>query len=456
MATPPSADTRTLFKMISDGQWHPYDKIRDAIAASVAPGRALRRYEERVAYKRKYSKDPDYDTAANEDERILLGARACAQSVISSWKGRGVQYRAFADRKEIRLRPGFTSWGLQAEGIPAPASGNSEPSEDAAAPPDEPPAAVAPQPPTPQPSMGVLHESHETVTINKLTLATTCSACGDLIVSGGSYGGVTPAGKEQCRGKPLAAAELPEPAIDVPRMTMLSPTESEFTLKTLSDEGDRSVRNAIGRADGLMTKANEILSRQQHEPVRTIWDPQENRLRPATEEEVAATSGLLGERGARRRPAVENFAWEEPAVVLPEDVRCLGHIQLPPVPVVELTAEEDAATQAAFDAEIASRIPGHWDPPAASPSVVKPPVVTEGGTASVEDAPLPDAEPVPQDAEMALFRESEVRLIIKDEVGKAIDAFQVGMEQYLAEQFEQLNQQLNQIRTARGKWVYHP
>lgn len=129
MATPPSDDTRILFKLISDGEWHEYSVVRDRLAMTVAPGRALRKYQERVDYARKYKQDPSYDTSATEDERIELGRRACAQITITSWKGRALQTQGEGPQKMIRLKPGFKTWGVEfGGGSPDPRPEDSEPS----------------------------------------------------------------------------------------------------------------------------------------------------------------------------------------------------------------------------------------------------------------------------------------------------------------------------------------
>lgn len=150
MATPPNDDTKTLFQILADGEWHNYEEVRDAIAASVPPGRALRKYEERVEYKRKYTNDPSYDTDASEDDRIFYGARACGQVVITSWKGRGVDFTGTAGNKMIRKKPGFSTWGIEhapndpkepeeAQGVPRVPPDGPEPSEPDAQLPEEPP-----------------------------------------------------------------------------------------------------------------------------------------------------------------------------------------------------------------------------------------------------------------------------------------------------------------------------
>ncbi len=113
MATPPSDDSRMLFKLLADGEWHPYEAIRDRLAATVPPGRALRKYEERIEYARRYKGDPDYDTDADEDTRIYYGSRSCAQIAITSWKGRGLMFYGEGPKKQIRIKPGFKSWGIE-------------------------------------------------------------------------------------------------------------------------------------------------------------------------------------------------------------------------------------------------------------------------------------------------------------------------------------------------------
>ncbi len=115
MATPPSDDTIMLFKLLADGKWHDYEEIRDRIMASIPPGRALRKYDERIAYARKAKGDPYYDTEATEDERIYYGAKQCAQIVITSWKNRGLMYSGTGPNKQIRMKPGIKVYGVDVE-----------------------------------------------------------------------------------------------------------------------------------------------------------------------------------------------------------------------------------------------------------------------------------------------------------------------------------------------------
>lgn len=112
MATPPSDDTITLFKLLADEQWHPYFEIRDKLAKSVPPGRALRKYDEAYRMGRTQRKQEPTGSPLSEDDQILYGARKCAQVTISSWKGKGIISRGEGADKEVRIKPGFQAWGV--------------------------------------------------------------------------------------------------------------------------------------------------------------------------------------------------------------------------------------------------------------------------------------------------------------------------------------------------------
>lgn len=130
MATPPNDDTKTLFRLLVDRQWHSYVEIRESIAKTVPPGRARRRYEQDYRHNRKtrrlHHNDPDPEPRKSLDEQIDIGQRACARAIISSWKRAGaILQRGNDNGREIRVRDGFTSWGIpgfepQAEGDDPP------------------------------------------------------------------------------------------------------------------------------------------------------------------------------------------------------------------------------------------------------------------------------------------------------------------------------------------------
>lgn len=112
MATPPSDETRTLFKLLLDREWHRYEDIHTALAATVPPGKALRRYENRLSASRGLRGDQKTEILLTETEQIDFGQRGIAQATISSWKGRGIIQRGEGRDKEIKIKPGFQTWGL--------------------------------------------------------------------------------------------------------------------------------------------------------------------------------------------------------------------------------------------------------------------------------------------------------------------------------------------------------
>ncbi len=141
MATPPSDDTIMLFKLLADGEWHPYQEIKDKLGASVPPGRALRKYEEAYRAGRVQRNAEPVTSPLSEDDQIRYGGLKCAQVTISSWKGKGVIQRMVNGEKEIRMKPGFQSYRVndgagqapdppqEAEGYTEVPPSDSEPSE---------------------------------------------------------------------------------------------------------------------------------------------------------------------------------------------------------------------------------------------------------------------------------------------------------------------------------------
>lgn len=113
MGTPPNDDSKTLFRILADGEWHNYAQVRDALGRTVAPGRALRKYQEGIDFQRRYRNDPNYDTSHDDGVRIRLGQRKCAQVAISSWRRNdAIESRGENLQKEIRVKPGFRAYGI--------------------------------------------------------------------------------------------------------------------------------------------------------------------------------------------------------------------------------------------------------------------------------------------------------------------------------------------------------
>jgi hypothetical protein len=146
MATPPSDDSKMLFRLLADGQWHPYHEIKAGVANAVPPGRAIRRYQDRLRQSRELRNQPaSGEILRSEDEQIRLGAMSAAQVAMTSWKGRGIMVRGEGQFKEVRVKPGFSLYGTEngeepgaeaqepgkeGEGLPEVPPSDSEPSEE--------------------------------------------------------------------------------------------------------------------------------------------------------------------------------------------------------------------------------------------------------------------------------------------------------------------------------------
>jgi hypothetical protein len=102
-----------LFRLLADGEWHNYQTVKFAIAATVPPGRALRKYQERLRQTRELRRDPNTEIYRSDDEQIRLGAAACAQITMTSWRGKGIIVRGEGPDKEVKVKPGFKTWGLE-------------------------------------------------------------------------------------------------------------------------------------------------------------------------------------------------------------------------------------------------------------------------------------------------------------------------------------------------------
>lgn len=105
MATPVTDETRTLIKLLQSGEWMPYSKIYESLAATVPPGKAVRRYRSRVA-QRELHEGPRRTPELPEDQQIASGQRTLANVTINSAKKRFVEIDIIDGEKRIRLRPG--------------------------------------------------------------------------------------------------------------------------------------------------------------------------------------------------------------------------------------------------------------------------------------------------------------------------------------------------------------
>lgn len=101
-----SPEAKTLFRLLNGGEWHDYTPISDKLARTIAPGKALRRYEERRKRRQERLtgaplKEP------SEDDKILFGQRLLANSVINGIKQRYLDIEETGEGRKIRMKPGI-------------------------------------------------------------------------------------------------------------------------------------------------------------------------------------------------------------------------------------------------------------------------------------------------------------------------------------------------------------
>lgn len=104
MATPMSVEAKILLKLLDDGQWHPLTDISAALAASIAPGKALRRYQARVNAREVIEGRPRRTPEPAEDEQIAFGQRILANTAINSLKKRHIELVDTTDGRMVHRR----------------------------------------------------------------------------------------------------------------------------------------------------------------------------------------------------------------------------------------------------------------------------------------------------------------------------------------------------------------
>jgi hypothetical protein len=145
MATPWSQDVQFLISMLDDYQWHEYEQVMVSLAQKIPPGRALRRYEDRIGYRRARNGTTKFLVDHSDDEKIRRGQRLLANVAYSSLRRRFLDIRMVEGRKEIRLRLGATP-----QSAPDPVQGG--PGTPAAVSEPTAPTPPAQQPVTPAPA----------------------------------------------------------------------------------------------------------------------------------------------------------------------------------------------------------------------------------------------------------------------------------------------------------------
>lgn len=117
MPSPPTEESKALFKILVDvedtTQWRSYEEVRDALSSTVAPGKAFRRYQDRLTKERKRRGSDDTETPLSDQAQIFYGARDVAQATISSWSSRGgLLNDGKKDGRRIKINPEHKGWAV--------------------------------------------------------------------------------------------------------------------------------------------------------------------------------------------------------------------------------------------------------------------------------------------------------------------------------------------------------
>lgn len=98
-----SSEAQTTLKLLDDHQWHSYEAVVQQVAVMVAPGRALRKYEQiREGMNRRYG--PRVTAELSDDEKIASGQRNYAVAAMNSLKERHLEFRGEGAEKQVRRR----------------------------------------------------------------------------------------------------------------------------------------------------------------------------------------------------------------------------------------------------------------------------------------------------------------------------------------------------------------
>ncbi len=146
MAAPMSSEARFLLKLLADGQWMPLAEVKTRLAAAVAPGKALRRYDRGEA-SRQLRFGPRAGPELSDDEKIASGQKSIATDTINSLKLRYIELRDDEEGigRSIRRREEVVPYaGTRREQRPEPTP--TPPPQTPPQPAREDPAAVARQP----------------------------------------------------------------------------------------------------------------------------------------------------------------------------------------------------------------------------------------------------------------------------------------------------------------------
>lgn len=130
-----STEVRTLFRLLEDDQWHNFKDLTEKLAATIAPGKALRKYQDRRDKRLALAESTNVYPERSEDEKVLFGQRLLANAAINGVKVRYLEYKeGEPGGRQVRLKPGVsvprTGNPLVPGGVPSRQEPAGEPDAD--------------------------------------------------------------------------------------------------------------------------------------------------------------------------------------------------------------------------------------------------------------------------------------------------------------------------------------
>src|SRR5690349_8952735 len=101
-----SPESEALLRMLADGQWRDLDETLRRVEVTIAPGKALRRYDTKEAARVRRTGSERKTPELSDDDKIASGRRTLANVAVNALKIRHVEIRELASgRRQVRLRP---------------------------------------------------------------------------------------------------------------------------------------------------------------------------------------------------------------------------------------------------------------------------------------------------------------------------------------------------------------
>lgn len=125
-----SIESKTLLKLLDDGQWHQMPDIMAKLCPAIAPGKALRRYETNERNRARHN-GPRKVAELDDEAKIRSGQRAIAVDTITSLKKRYIEVVDTDNGRLIRRREQVVPYneGRVLDDLPALSHTTEEPAE---------------------------------------------------------------------------------------------------------------------------------------------------------------------------------------------------------------------------------------------------------------------------------------------------------------------------------------